>query len=162
MGDNSQRVIADFALVVIRHAPTMVHEIAAWPGAEAALNRFVETHASGATRHWLSVGPGRFWIIGADTPDLEQAANGLALVDLSNALSCIRLSGPSTRLVLRKGLPIDLHPAVFPAGSVATSAIENIVVTVYNRGDSLDLFCRRSFTGSLEHWLADAALEFLN
>lgn len=66
------------------------------------------------------------------------------------------------RLVLRKGLPIDLHPAVFAVDSVATSAMGCIVVTLYNNGDAIDLFCCRCYTGGLEHWLADAAFEFMN
>ena len=68
--------------------------------------------------------------------------------------------GDRVRDVLRKGLPIDLHPAAFPEGSMAISAIEGIRVAVVRNGSHYDLLCPRSFTDSLRHWLLDAALEF--
>ncbi|MDA0681077.1 MAG: hypothetical protein O3A13_03350 [Proteobacteria bacterium] len=161
MGDYRERAIATGTGLVIRHAPATIHEVAAWPGANSALEHFLNAYGSGARNPLLRVGPGRVWVVGADTLELQTATNGMALIDLSHALVRIQVSGESARLVLRKGLPVDLHPSVFPDGSIATSAIERIVVTVHNNGDSFDLFCRRSYSGSLEHWLADASIFLL-
>jgi len=146
--------------VRIEEGCVRMHEYAAWPGAEAALAVLADGLASRDDVTLLAVGPGRYWVLLDAAATLEIEAAGVAHTDLSHAHTSFRLTGPASRLVLRKGLPIDLHPSVFPAGRVATSAIEGIVVTVINRGTGFELLCRRSFARSLAHWLSDAAAEF--
>ena len=147
-----------------------VHEISAWPGSEAALDDVVQgisSAAPGQEEFLLAIAPQRYWLARTDSTEAHTQlasvdSNRLAVTDISHALSCIRLSGSCVQAVLRKGLPIDLHPKEFPPGSVATSAIEGIVVTVCNTGTSYDVYCRRSFTASLSHWLTDADQEFMS
>lgn len=144
-----------------------LHELAAWPGAESALQALLGelTARLDAGSYLLHVGPSRYWLLETgqsivDASVIAFAGNGLAITVLSHSHTLFKLSGNSVRDVLRKGLPIDLHPAAFPEGSMAISAIEGIRVAVVRNGSHYDLLCPRSFTDSLRHWLLDAALEF--
>lgn len=148
-------------------ATSSAHEISAWPGNEAALGAAIHgipTVDADGEQFLFHMSPQRYWLSRTNSATAHEHLNSidaenLAITDLSHALSVIRLSGTHVTEVLAKGLPIDLHPREFPAGSVATSAIEGIVVTVCNTGHSFDVYCRRSYTESLSHWLNDAAQE---
>ena len=144
-----------------------LHELAACPGAESALEKTIAelTARLDDGSYALNVGPSRYWLLETgqsivDAAVMASAGNGLAITDLSHSHTLFQLSGDRVREVLRKGLPIDLHPAVFPEGSMAVSAIEGIRVVLVRNGSQYDLLCPRSFTDSMRHWLLDAALEF--
>lgn len=49
--------------------------------------------------------------------ELEQMHH--AVVDISDYYTVIQLSGTQSEAVLRRGCPLDLHPDVFPAGSIS-------------------------------------------
>ena len=53
--------------------------------------------------------------------ELESQLAGLhhAVVDVSDYYTVLQFSGPQSEAVLRRGCPLDLHPGVFPAGSIA-------------------------------------------
>ena len=145
----------DLGVVVQLIAGQKIIELAAWSGLETELARVVqEARNTGTTV--LSMGPDRYWLINSHGTADERFANN----DLSAGLSCFRIMGAQARNVLRKGLPIDLHAVAFPSGSSATSAIDDIVVTVHDTGDGFDIYCSRSFARSLWEWLLDASLEF--
>lgn len=146
-----------------------VHEISAWPGAETAMDSCAQDIADDEEQEQqflIGIAPQRYWLAhtcSTTAPDClaNIDRSRIAVTDISHALTLIRLSGVHVTDVLCKGLPIDLHPSEFPPGAAVTSAIEGIVVTVCNTGSSFDLYCRRSYTESLSHWLGDAAEEFL-
>ena len=123
-------------------------ELSAWPGAEQELEAFVSKgRSSGDTV--LDIAPRRYWLIDGQAP----ADGGFAAVDLSHGYQCLRLSGADGFEVLAGGLPIDIDPVSFPVGAVATSVIETITVTVHNRGDAFEIYCKRSYSHSLVEWI---------
>ena len=137
---------------------TSVLEISGLPGCEEDLAAFVQS-TSLATGHLMPVASLRWWLVGADDPEL--LPNNLAVTDISHAIAVFRLSGSRVHDVLRKGLAIDLAAELFPVGRSATSAIDGITVTIHRTDAHLDLYCRRSYAASLWHFLTRAGLEFL-
>jgi methylglutamate dehydrogenase subunit D len=101
---------------------------------------------------WLAVNP----ILSADfTSELQAKLDGVAsVVDQSDALAVIKLSGPSVPSTLEKGLQLDLAPSVFPRDGVAVTHIAHIGTTVWQTdvGD-FELAIARSLTQSFRHWL---------
>jgi len=95
--------------------------------------------------------------------ELREACTGLASVaDQSDARSIVRVSGPMARATLAKGVPIDLHPRAFGAGSAAITHAAHIGVLLW-KPDASDMYllaCPRSYAGSLWSWLSHAAAEY--
>ena len=130
----------------------VIHEYAAWPGGESELAAAVKTEADGGSAV-LPVGPQRYWIVG----DAKGKVPGIAVTEISSGFRVFRLTGGLVREVLGRGLPIDTHPNEFPDDQLATSLIDGITVTVHRVGKAFDLYCRRSYAESLEHWLKDTS-----
>lgn len=130
----------------------VIHEYSAWPGGESELAAAVKLEAD-AGRAVLAVGPRRYWIVG----DAKGSVPGIAVTEISSGLRIFRMSGGLVREVLGRGLPIDTHPNEFPDDHSATSLIDGITVTIHRVGKAFDLYCRRSYAESLEHWLKDTS-----
>ena len=95
--------------------------------------------------------------------DLAQRLKGLASIsDQSGGRTVLRLSGPSARDVLAKGLPIDLHPRSFAPGGAATSTISLMGVQLWQMDDAptYDIALFRSVSASFWRWLTASAAEF--
>ncbi len=93
------------------------------------------------------------------------AGQAAAVIDVGDAATIIRLSGPRARDVLAKGCPLDLHPSVFAPGRVAQTIVAQADAIVHRVDDGsgdgeFDVHVRRSFAEYLWLWLADAALEY--
>ncbi len=124
---------------------------------------------AGAEVGFIGTGPGQWLAVseriahGALADDLMAKLKGFASVsDQSDGRAVIRVSGPKARDVLAKGLPVDLHPAVFQPGSAATSVINLMGVTLWqvDAVPSYDIAVFRSLAGSFWTWLTDSAGEF--
>jgi sarcosine oxidase subunit gamma len=114
----------------------------------------------------ITTAPGRFLLV-SESDDLAGVlsaalpAADAAITDLSHARTMLRLSGEAAADSLGKGLAIDLHPSVFPAGRAAQSVIHHMDVLVIRRENEVfDLVVFRSFGLSLAEWLLDAGLEY--
>ncbi len=117
--------------------------------------------ASSGAIDFLGVGPGRWLAIGAD--DLSEALGEAAsVIDQSDGLAVLRISGPSTRAAFAKGLPIDLDASAFAEDAVAASALAHIGVTLWRRDDAttFEVALYRSLAGDFAQWLREAAAEF--
>lgn len=132
-------------------------------GIEAPLRPAFVTNGDGLSLigtgagNWLAHANGvsPFW---AD--ELRDRLKGLASVsDQSSSYAVFRLSGSGARIVLQRGMPIDLHPEAFGPGSAATTVISHIGAIVWQLDDqpSYDVATFRSFSGSFRHWLDQAA-----
>lgn len=118
---------------------------------------------------FIGTGPGQ-WLAVSETlrhealaDDLAKRLKGLASVsDQSGGRAVIRISGPRSRDVLAKGLPIDLDPRVFPKDGAATSVISLMGVQLWQAGDTpaYDIAVFRSLSGSFWRWLTACAAEF--
>ncbi len=95
--------------------------------------------------------------------DLRGKLEGLASVaDQTDARALATVRGPSARHVLAKGVPIDLHPKAFPAGSAAITHASHIGVLMWlsEADDTFTLACPRSYASSFWGWLTESAVEF--
>jgi sarcosine oxidase subunit gamma len=105
---------------------------------------------------WLAVSP----MLSADLAgELQAELNGAAsIVDQSDALAVIRLSGPSVPSTLERGLQLDLAPTAFRRDGVAVTHIAHIGTTVWQTDDGdFELAIARSLTESFRHWLEATA-----
>ncbi|MEM0943389.1 MAG: hypothetical protein AAGI70_05510 [Pseudomonadota bacterium] len=108
----------------------------------------------------LRTGPLRWLIVSeAEISPPPPGAWG-TLLDLSHARTVLRLEGPAVPDLMARQMPLDLRPKAFPEGSVATSGIHHVAVTVLAREGGLELFCFRSFGRAMLDHLAESAAQF--
>lgn len=123
-------------------------------------------HGSGGdATSFLGTGPGR-WLVTHDagTPrfvdNLARQLEDLAsVVDQSDAVGLLRLTGPALLDVLAKGVSLDLSAIAFPAGSVAVTQIAHMGVTLWKVDETptFHIAAARSMAGSFLHWLEASA-----
>jgi heterotetrameric sarcosine oxidase gamma subunit len=125
--------------------------------------------AQGSAVSFIGYGPGQWLAVSESLAnealacDLSAKLSGLASVsDQSGGRTVLRLSGPHSRDVLAKGLPIDLDPRVFPLGSAATSVISHMGVQLWQIDDtrSYDIAIFRSLSESFWSWFTASAAEY--
>jgi len=113
----------------------------------------------------LGTGPGK-WLAINDArgtefvSNLETQLQGFAsVVEQSDGLGVLRLSGRALSETLAKGVQIDLAPAAFPTGSVAVTSIAHIGATLWKVDDrpTIDVAVARSLSNSFLHWLEASA-----
>jgi len=124
---------------------------------------------SGPDVSFVGTGPGQ-WLAISERHANEHLAVSLAaslqglasITDQSSGRGVLRLSGPRVRDVLAKGLPIDLDPRAFPAGSAATSTLSHMGVVVWraHEADGFDIALFRSVAESFWRWLSASAAEY--
>lgn len=87
-----------------------------------------------------------------------ESVSALSVVEVSDALPAIRLSGAGVRDVLSQGCGLDLHPRFFPAGRCARTRFAQVPVILHCIGDEsgFDCYVSRSFQGHLTAWLEGA------
>lgn len=150
------------------------------PGGAAALSQAVEARlgialpttpkiVSGASHDAIWSGPDQ-WLLRAATRDgfgslVEALSAQAAISDQSDARAALRLSGPSIRDVLAKGVMLDLHPAAFAIGDTGLTSIAHIGVHLWRLDDGPDgpvfeIMVARSMVGSFWSWFAASAAEF--
>jgi heterotetrameric sarcosine oxidase gamma subunit len=157
--------------ITLREVPGLVlHQISAWPetlvsvAAEAAVAAGLTgapepgTASVGTVGTLLRVEPLKWWIYGVEAPDLS-ADLGTTL-DLSHARTHVRLSGPQAATCLNRHLPLDLRDAFFPVGTVASSALHHVGITLWRSNDGFDLFLPRGFALSTWEILIETAAQF--
>jgi len=114
---------------------------------------------------WL--GPGEWLLRLPEEADAASTVAGLdaalgghfhAANDVSSAQTVLRLEGPRTREVLRKGCTLDVHQSVFAPGQCAQTNLAQTVVILMAVDDlgGIDVIVRRSFADYLARWLLDA------
>ncbi|MDP6573653.1 MAG: sarcosine oxidase subunit gamma family protein [Rhodospirillales bacterium] len=111
------------------------------------------------------VGPERLWLAGP-WPGLDPASPGdeAVVTDIGHSRTVLRVAGPQSRVLLNRGLPIDLDEAAFPAGSFAQSVIHHMAVLVHHLDGQdeavFDVYVPRDFAVSFWQWLTEAAEAF--
>lgn len=93
---------------------------------------------------------------------LRDAIEGhFSVVNGSGGQTIIELSGPNARDVLKKSMPLDIHPSQFPVGKVAGTVFAKSTALVRRTGEeSWELVVRRSFADYIWLWLQDASHEY--
>lgn len=117
------------------------------------------------TRTVVGTGPGA-WLVLAENAARDSvepvavALTGLASVsDQSSGYVVQRVSGVAARILLQRGVAIDLHPVSFGTGSAACTVIAHIGVTLWQVDErpTYDVATFRSYARSFHQWLDQAA-----
>jgi heterotetrameric sarcosine oxidase gamma subunit len=106
----------------------------------------------------LRIEPLKWWLIGVEAPSLLPAQG--ATLDLSHSRTRIRISGPDAVALINRLLPLDLREHSFPEGSVASSALHHVGVTLWRSAGGYDLFIPRGFALSIWEVLFESAQQF--
>jgi heterotetrameric sarcosine oxidase gamma subunit len=116
-------------------------------------------------RRVLKTGPHQFWIITRDSEDLASRLQAAvppavgAVIPLSHSRTSIVIEGAQARELLAKGIPLDLHPDVFPPGRFALTGVHHTPVLIHRSGESrYELYVMRTFAQSIWDWLIDAVM----
>jgi methylglutamate dehydrogenase subunit D len=128
--------------------------------------------AAGAGVAFAGTGPG-VWLAtqergGNEFATLLQEKIGdvAAVTDQSDGYAVLRLAGPKVRDTLAKIIPLDVHPAAFRPGDVASTVAAHMGVTLWQLEDAADgspvfeFAVFRSLAGSFWHALSLSAAEF--
>ena len=87
-------------------------------------------------------------------------ASEAVTVDLSHSRTRVRLQGDDVTAVLNSFLPLDLRPASFPVGAVASTAFHHCGVTLLRSENCYELFLPRGFALSLWELLMESAMQY--
>ncbi|CAN7424542.1 MULTISPECIES: sarcosine oxidase subunit gamma family protein [Ensifer] len=123
-------------------------------GLEAAVQRALSSTPDLSLRY---CGPGEWLVVSqVDTPvglmrRLDMLCGTQAhVVDQSDGRVLLRLSGPSVRQILAKGIGVDLHPAAFALGGSTNVLCGHIGINLARTGENaFELIVSRSFAESL-------------
>ena len=167
------------AVTIFERATCGVLQVSGWPESfavvarklAAILNCEVPADGTKAVSHsglaLFRVGPERLWLAGPDhdmrRSRIEEAlsSGAVAVTDLGHSRTVLRVVGPGTRVLLSRGLPIDLDERVFSPEAFAQSVIHHIPVLVH-RVDledetAFDVYIARDLAVSFWGWLVAAA-----
>ena len=160
--------------VVLREVPGLcLHQVAAWPdtlaqvakkaasgaGVKSAPGAGVAFTSDGATKNaLLRVEPMKWWMLGGQVPQLNPEQG--TTLDLSHSRTHLRITGAQATSLLNRHLPLDLRPASFPEGAVASSALHHVGVTLWRSQQGYELFIPRGFALSVWEVLLQTAAQF--
>lgn len=109
---------------------------------------------------WLAVAEGHGH---AFENDLHQKLGVTASIsDQSDGRIVIRVSGPSARAAIQKGVLIDLHPRTFKPGDAAVTAIAHVGAAFWQIDEqpTYEFAVFRSFAQAFWRWLEEAGAEY--
>jgi heterotetrameric sarcosine oxidase gamma subunit len=108
----------------------------------------------------LGIGPGRWLVLGATFEQLAHMSGFASLSDHSDGYAVFEVWGDKVRETLAKGVPVDLHPAVF-TDDVAVTVIAHIGAVIWQSApDHYSIAVFRSYARSFWNWLSASASEF--
>ena len=148
----------------------ILHQVAAWPdtvdavGEQAAKAAGSKTAPGpcqaevGKNASLLRIEPLNWLMIGAEAPELD-AQQG-ATLDISHSRTQIRVTGSEAVSFLNRQLSLDLREDSFPVGSVASSVIHHVGVTLWRSEQGYELFIPRGFALSLWEGMVETATQF--
>ncbi len=161
---------AKTGVILSEPADLVLHQVAAWQdsidavGAELAKLIGVEAAAgpcsstSGDKGSMLRIEPMKWWLVGIEAPEFD--AERAVTLDLSHSRTRLGISGADAAEFLNRHLPLDLREDSFPVGSVASSAIHHVGVTLWRTPEGYELFIPRGFALSLWEGLVESAQQF--
>jgi len=106
----------------------------------------------------LRIEPLKWWLLDINSPQLE-AEQG-ATLDIAHSRTAIRIGGEHAAELLNRLLPLDLRSGSFPVGSVGSSAIHHVGVTLWHSHRDYVLFVPRGFALSVWQVLLESAKQF--
>ena len=172
VNDNSSGSLSENTAGVIMTLITdlKLHQVAAWPAninevAKLASNSIGKTTVAApgrsvgtAAQAVLRIEPLKWWLLGTELAKIDEQVG--AALDLSHSRTRLRISGPDSATLINRFMPIDLRAHNFPTGSVASSAIHHVGVTLWHNELGYDLFIPRGFAVSIWEVLFESSLQF--
>jgi heterotetrameric sarcosine oxidase gamma subunit len=151
-------------------ADLVLHQVAAWPetldevakitadcvGAESAPGPCLAS--VGTDGALLRIEPLKWWVFGGEAPQLAPETG--CTLDLSHSRTHVRISGPQAVEFLNRHLSLDLREKSFPVGSVASSAIHHVGVSLWRSEEGYELFIPRGFALTLWEGFVESAGQF--
>lgn len=150
-----------------------------WPASFDALCRTLETllacrmpgdgrrAVSQGARSIFRVGPERLWLAGPaednvlSTLGKTLAGVNAAVAEIGDSRTVLRVAGVDAKLLLNRGLPVNLEDDAFPVEAFAQSLIHHMPVLVHRVGvsasDAFDVYVTRDYALSFWEWLTRAA-----
>ncbi len=118
------------------------------------------------SRRLLWLGPDE-WLLICDLEDAEAWQGKLvqslsdiphAVTEISDYYTTLRLRGPDSTSLLRRGCPIDFHHTVFPTESIAQTRFghASVLLIKYADGETWDLHVRWSYAEYVWDYLVRA------
>ena len=114
--------------------------------------------ATGESGSVLRIEPLKWWLVDAGKMEIDSEQG--AAVDLSHSRTRIRVNGNKATTLLNRLLPKINRQQSFPEGSVASSAMHHIGVTLWRSSTGYELFIPRGFALSAWEVLLDSAEQF--
>jgi len=120
----------------------------------------------GVSIRWISPDEWLVVLPGDQAYEVEQGLRAaieghFSVVNVSGGQTIVELSGPNARDMLKKCIPLDIHPSQFPVGKVAGTVFAKSTAVVRRSGEeSWELVIRRSFADYIWLWLQDAGREY--
>lgn len=122
--------------------------------------------AAGDDLVFMSNGPG-MWLVQSDHRDCEAtllrlreqlSGTDATVTELSSARLIVRISGHSSRVLLKKGCPLDIDS--LKAGDVVSTLIGHLGATIHCCGDEFTIYVLQSFGADFWEWCRQNTLEF--
>ena len=147
-----------------------LYQVAAWADTMAAVGAQIASkvgieqapgpcRAVGVdTKAALRIEPMKWWLYGTEAPELD-AEQG-AVLDISHSRTQLRVSGPEAATLLNRFLPLDLREQSFRVGTVASTMIHHVGVTLWRSDNGYELFIPRGYALSLWEMLVESARQF--
>lgn len=148
----------------------VLYQVAAWPDSVEVIGKQIAKTAgcdrapgpcraeAGNNAAALRIEPLKWWLYGVEAPEVD-AEQG-AILDISHSRTHIRIAGPEAMSLLNRHLSLDLREQSFPLGSVASSLIHHVGVTLWRSDDGYELFIPRGFALSLWEGIIESATQF--
>lgn len=114
----------------------------------------------------MSNGPG-MWLVQSDHRESELTLTQLreqfsdsdaTVTDLSSARLIVQISGHSSRVLLKKGCPVDIDS--LKANDVVSTLIGHLGATIHCLGDEFAVYVLQSFGTDFWEWCRENTLEF--
>lgn len=102
------------------------------------------------------------WLLISEAPVERPAldpSDGTVL-ELGHARTVIHVSGPALADFMARMVPLDLRPEKFPEGSVASTGLHHMGVTLLARDGGIDVLVLRSFGLAVWDALVEVAAQF--
>jgi sarcosine oxidase subunit gamma len=112
----------------------------------------------------LRTAPGQYWLVTTDiTLDraLRAAVPALdgSVTPLSHSRVRLAVSGPGARVLLAKGISVDLRPERLRVGDFVETGLHHTGILLHRAGeDRYELYLLKTYAVSQWEWLIDAAL----
>jgi heterotetrameric sarcosine oxidase gamma subunit len=148
----------------------VLHQVAGWQDSLAQVGKVAAAAAgvksvpgpcsagTGKSGAMLRIEPMKWWLVGVAAPELEPQQG--ATLDLSHSRTHLRVTGPDAAEFLNRFLPLDLRDDSFPVGSVASSVIHHVGVTLWHSAQGYEMFIPRGFALTLWQGFTEVAEQF--